>query len=373
MSLLAAIEKRNPLKIRGLEMQPMLLLVSKLIFLVLVIERYDQKLGSPFIPFVGPLDLFHDSVSYALAIKATFFLGGTLLLLNLKPRMGSVLLGLVLLLHILATRLDFKNHVLLSSMLLMLNGLHIGKGRPTFVYAQFVLIYIGACFNKVLDPDWWTGRFFQNWMENRLNVPAPVELIVSVFPPSLTYAAFGWIAMAMEALIAYFLIVPSKRRAGVWIAACFHFCTFVLSAGNLFGFFIPNLIIGFLVFRPFPRGRVASCVKGDSGPFPRCMKCLQTLLDWDNATVISKSESGAGSLTLEIGGRRFCGFSALTNGLLQMTGLFWCLFGTFSLVNLFAPYRQILIAVGFAAVAAFFFPYSDTIKCFREKYKSSGS
>ena len=103
------------------------------------------------------------------------------------------------------------------------------------------------------------------------------------------------------------------------------------------------------------------------------MKCLQTLLDWDNATVISKSESGAGSLTLDIGGRRFCGFSALTNGLLQMTGLFWCLFGTFSLVNLFAPYRQILIAVGFAAVAAFFFPYSDTIKCFREKYKSSGS
>ena len=101
MSLLAAIEKRNPLKIRGLEMQPMLLLVSKLIFLVLVIERYDQKLGSPFLPFIGPLDLFHDSVAYALAIKATFFLGGTLLLLNLKPRMGSVLLGLVLLLHIL--------------------------------------------------------------------------------------------------------------------------------------------------------------------------------------------------------------------------------------------------------------------------------
>lgn len=241
------LSKRNPAALPSEAMPPQLLLVCKLAFLVALADSYFLELDAPFLPFLQVLDAFHESTVYASTLRILFFAGGGMLLFNIAPKAGAALVGAVLLTHLLGTRLDFKNHVFITACIFLLCGLSTRERTLTLYRIQFALVYFGAALNKLLDPDWRDGRFFQNWLENRLGSPFLADIAKSTYP-DIVYASLGWITIILEAVLIVLILKPELNRGAIWIAAAFHFSTTVFTGGLTFGFFVPMLIVAFVGF-----------------------------------------------------------------------------------------------------------------------------
>lgn len=311
----------NPFRCQGTEMLPHFLLVCKLSILVVLIKGYYTELEAPFIPFVGFLDLFHGSQTYTYALRTGLFIGGGLVLFNKWPKLGATLAGSVLLIHLLGTRLDFKNHVMLTACVLLICGLAPSKYGMLLYRLQFGLIYFGATLNKILDPDWHNGVFFQNWMEARLKFPILAD-IAHATQPTLVYTAAGWITIIIEAIMLVLVLTPKYNRAAIWIGIAFHFSTTVFAAGNIFGFFVPGLLIAFLGFNE------------------------------QNETTKTHREKSSGFKEIQI-------------KLKQSTSTPWILFALFWLIHFTSPYLYVVQTLAFSACFAALFPYADTWKWLR--------
>lgn len=313
----------NPLSCQGTEMLPQLQLVCKLSFLVVLIKGYYLELEAPFIPFIHLLDLFHGSEMYTWTLRSVFFLGGGLLLFNKWPKFGATLMGSVLLIHLLGTRLDFKNHVFLTACIFLICGLAPNK-HALFIYRlQFALIYFGATLNKLLEPDWRTGHFFRNWMEERLNYPFLAD-IAHATHPTLVYAASSWSTIVIEAAMVFLILIPKYNRAAIWIAAGFHFSTTVFTGGTIFGFFVPGLLIAFLGF--------------------------------DQRNTFENKDVSNGSH-----------FEKVQKRLKQNIFTYWILFSIFWIVHLYSPHRFFVQTLLFTACYVALFPYTDTQNWLRNK------
>lgn len=316
----------NPFRCQGTEMLPHFLLVCKLSILVVFIKEYYLELEAPFIPFIGLLDLFHGSEAYTFTLRAGLFVGGGLVLFNKWPKFGATLAGSVLLIHLLGTRLDFKNHVMLTACVLLICGLAPNKYAILLYRLQLGLIYFGATLNKILDPDWRNGLFFQNWMEARLKFPILAD-IAHATHPTLVYAAAGWITIIVEATMLVLILSPQYNRAAIWLGAIFHFSTTVFAGGSIFGFFVPCLLIAFLG------------------------------LNEQNKTTAPSQD-------------KVSSFTQRQQRLKESISTPWILFTLFWLIHFFSPHLYIVQTLIFSACFAVLFPYADTWNWFRSKILS---
>src|SRR6185312_8021223 len=112
----------NPLRVTGTEMPPNLLLACKLIV----------------IAFVA-------------------------LLLNRAPHLAASVAGATILLGTVSSRIYFENNTEYTGLILLLAGLAASGDRTRLVRYQVVLLYAAAALNKLLDADWRSGQFFENW------------------------------------------------------------------------------------------------------------------------------------------------------------------------------------------------------------------
>ena len=318
------LSNRNPLSLPSGELSPHLLLVCKLAFLVLLADQYYWELEAPFLPFVAALDAFHGSMLYTALLRIGLFLGGGMLLFNLQPKAGATIVGAILFAHLLGTRLDFKNHVVLTACIFLVSGLAPRTKADFFYRIQFAIIYFGAALNKLLDADWRDGRFFQNWLENRLGSPFLADFAQATYP-EFVYASLSWITIILEILLIVLILGPKLNRGAIWVGAAFHFSTTVFTGGLTFGFFVPMLIVAFL---GFDRSR------GNGLPLPQESKLLP--------------------------------LEALQAQLKRNSALPFALLGLFWIVEHSGSIRYPIQTLGFALIYAGLFPYRDFFQWIRK-------
>ncbi|MBC2605932.1 HTTM domain-containing protein [Pelagicoccus albus] len=323
----AYLKSLNPFECRDTEMLPQLLLVCKLCFCVIVLKGYYLELEAPFLPFIAWLDVFHGSAAYTWLMRAGALGGGTMILFNIKPKVGATLLGSILLLHLLGTRLDFKNHVMLTACVFLICGLAPNSHVMRLYRWQFALLYFGAAFNKLLETDWRNGRFFQNWMENRLNSPFLSD-IAHATNPTLVYAGASWATIILEFVFVYLILDKRWNRTAIWLAAGFHFSTTVFTGGSIFGFFVPGLLIAFLGF--------------------------------DETSLVRTTPSAAKPL-----------FTQKQEAIKSSVSTYWLLFTLFWLIHLYAPYYFYTQTAVFTFCYLALFPYSDTVNWVRRNTRSN--
>ncbi len=246
----------NPVRIGGTALPANLLLLAKLILLCLFLFSEWRHFKVPFLPFVPVFDSLRSFEAFPAVLCGAFFFGAFLVFFNRSVRAGCLMVGLAVLVAILAGRIEYRNHSVIASFLLILIGLHDKQHGLALLRLQVAVIYFGAGLNKILDPDWLNGQFFEFWTHERLK-HAPYMLAASYFPPMLLSRLFSWVTIFLEFSIALGFLIPRFYTVGVWLGIFLHssIMVFTIESANLqglFAYFFPVAAASYLVFFKWP-------------------------------------------------------------------------------------------------------------------------
>lgn len=249
-------------------MQPNILLMCKLLFLLLLVNGFLGYISDPFIPFIKPIDVVITYPNiFKTAIKGLFLASGLLLLFNVNPRTMAIVLGSSLIVMLLASKPMFRNHLFICGCAFLLAGLSNKKNLPWLLYMQLSLVYFGAATNKVFEPDWWSGQFMHNWLVN--SQENQFYLSVSGLLPEMWFAKIlSWTSMFIEFTIAILLLIRKKHLLAVWAIILFHSLLYSMTLFR-FGHFFEDIVIILLIFLIWPAHKSEVCINKSAQPFFR--------------------------------------------------------------------------------------------------------
>lgn len=277
----------RPFQFEGTKMHPNVLLMCKLTVLLLSIHYIFFKIADPFIPFIPALDVFNDYPNvFKYILRTLYVLSAFALLFNIKVRTASIIVGLVVILSILASKPLFFNHAFICACALFLAGLTNDKEPPYLLIFQVSLVYFGASINKFFEPDWWSGAFMDTWLGSaREN---PVYLYLSERLPDLVLAKLlSYIAMFTEFAIAVLVLFKRTRPTTLWFIIIFHTTLFTLTSFR-FGHFLESLVIILLAFLSLPKEKLMIQYSTEKS---QVLKRFFNLLDVDKKQIWSPMAS----------------------------------------------------------------------------------
>jgi hypothetical protein len=243
----------NPLRVTGTEMPPNLLLACKLIVVAFVANGQVGRLPGHFLPFFSALDRVGSQPAYRHCLQAAFLLAAVALLLNRAPHVAAGVAGATILLGTISSRIYFENNTEYTGVILLLAGLAASGDRTRLVRYQVVLLYAAAALNKLLDADWRSGQFFENWAAVT-SLHATYHHVSSLLPHLVLAKLLAWSAICTEAALAAGFAIRRFYPYAIWLAVGYH-STLMVTAGRTFGMFYFSLLASYLAFaRPWPDG-----------------------------------------------------------------------------------------------------------------------
>lgn len=275
---------------------PNLLLAAKLMLLALWAKGYLTALPPRHLPFVQALELAGTPQQFRTALLTAIAIGAVLVVFELAPRLGCVLVGGALCLAIVGCRPLFANSRLYPACFLVLVGLYEPHLGPTLVRAQVVLLYVGAGLNKLLDPDWLDGRYFESWMRDKLHL-AYYAWLADLLPAMLLSRVLGWVTIAVELAVAVGLTRRRWWPMALRLGAAFHLLV-LLTVNMDFGAFLAASLISYLAFIEWPR-RIDVTLPAGVPPFARRVLARR------------RAVTDGDELTVEVDGRWYAGPAAL--------------------------------------------------------------
>lgn len=240
------LSRLDPLRLSGTPLPRSHLLAGRLLAVGLVIEGYVLHLPRPHLSFVPLLETMLPPPVTKGILMGTLALGLALLVVGILPRLGALLAGGALVLATLASPPLYANSRLYSGCILLLLGLWQPRSGTTMLRAQVVILYAGATLSKLLDVDWWDGRYFDVWMNGKLHNPLFAS-VAALLPPLALAKLCGWVTIAAEGFVALGLPFRRTRAAAVVAGLVFHTGALVL-AGEDFGVFFYAVTLSYLVF-----------------------------------------------------------------------------------------------------------------------------
>lgn len=279
----------RPWRCTGTAMAPNLLLMCKLLLGLILAHGFPATLGDPFLPFLAILDGFHAYPGvFAGVMKGLFLTGAILLVFNVRVREAAMTVGLVVILSLIASKPQFRNHVFIVGCLFLLAGLHRDREDPWLLRLQFALIYGGAFINKVLQADWWNGQFMHYWLHRSMRNPL-YEMLFPLLPDLGVAKVISWSVIAVELVLAVLFFLPRFTNLAVGVALAMHLGFLAIVGRRVFGHFTEDVLIAMLVFLRWPEGarRIAL---GDR--LHRVLRPVLPWLDLDRQWVVNPAPPG---------------------------------------------------------------------------------
>lgn len=255
-----------PLNFLVTDMQPNILLMCKLFFLLLCAHGFVGYIEDPYIPFIQLLDVFSNYPNvFKITLKSLFLCSGILLLFNVKPRTMSTILGCTVILILLSSKSLFRNHLFICGCALLLAGLSNKKGLPWLLYMQLSLVYFGAVTNKVFEVDWWNGHFIYNWLANAQENQLFIA-VSDLFPEMWLAKILSWSSMLIEFSIAVLILIKKRHLLVAWIILLFHSVLYTMTFFR-FGHFYEDIVIILFIFLIWPKGNLLVYLNEDISLF----------------------------------------------------------------------------------------------------------
>jgi hypothetical protein len=274
----------NPIRCRGTQLPANLVIVAKVVIICFILFAEWRHFKIPFLPFLSIFDLARPFESFSVVLCVCFFSGSFLVLFNRSVRAGCLMVGLATIIAILAARFEYRNHAVFASFILILIGLHNEKHGLALIRLQVAIVYFGAGLNKILDPDWLNGQFFEFWTHERLK-HAPYMLISSYFPPMMLSQWFSWITIFLEFSIAIGFLIPRVYLLSIWLGIFLHGSILIFTVDSrylwgLFDYFFPVAVTSYLAFFKWPEtsGNIQYDLRH---PFSVWLKKASEWIDWD--------------------------------------------------------------------------------------------
>ena len=297
----------NPLRFDSPELPTELLILAKVLALVLLLTNHVKILPDPWLPFVPGIDLL-PAVPFQRTLQAVFVVSALAVLLNRRVRLASLILGGSILLAVVSSKAYYGNNKTFCGLMLFFTGLHVPGGRPWPLRWQLGITYFGAGLNKLLDGDWHTGIFFENWAVNRLHQPWYIALD-SWLPPMALARLMCWTTIATELGVVPAIFIPKLYPLAIYANILFQ-AGLMLFTGTTFTLFFYAMSAASLAFVTWPKGPLPVQYDADCGFASRARRLLQ-LCDLERMFLWTPRNSGADWMSLSIGDKIYSGFRAL--------------------------------------------------------------
>ncbi len=253
----------NALRCDGTDLPEPLLLMAKLIVLSILLTSEWRALPDPFVPFLPFFDLFHNTALFRWGLKIALLGSIAALLFNRWVRTACTVAGSVFLIGMLASRPYFTNNRMFTGCILLFLGLYQPRQQPWGLRLQIVLVYIGAALNKLLEPTWRNGQFFQYW--SGIYVKEPLYFwAASLLPEKGMALLMSWSTMMIECLLAIGFLVRRFWSKAIWLGLLFHAASVFLT-NRTFGMFIVAIPASYLAFAAWPHEPLLVLYDGDCG------------------------------------------------------------------------------------------------------------
>jgi hypothetical protein len=110
---------------------------------------------------------------------------------------------------------------------------------------QIALLYIGASTNKMIDPDWWNGNYFDFFFRDIFDV----ALYQSLVPENSLVVAqsFGIATILTELILGIAVLIPKITRLTIVLGMGFHISMLVITSGQLSNHFFYIMGASFLL------------------------------------------------------------------------------------------------------------------------------
>jgi predicted DCC family thiol-disulfide oxidoreductase YuxK len=274
-----ALAAWNPLKCSGTALPVNLLLCAKLIALTLLITGHVRLLPAPFLPFIPILDSLPPA-AFQHTLQAAFVISAVALLFNRSVRLSSLILGGTILLGVLASKAYYGNNKTFCGCILVLIGLYQPGRQPWLLRYQLVIVYLGAGLNKLLDADWRSGVFFENWAVHRLHQPVYLT-IAHLLPPMALARIMSWMTIGTELGLSVVFQIRRLYRWGIYASLLLH-SGMLFFTGTTFTMFFYAMSASMLVFVEWPSQPLIVLFDGECG-LCRTVRRWMEKLDFDGA------------------------------------------------------------------------------------------
>ncbi len=252
----------NPLRCGGTALPVNLLIMAKAIAIALLLTNHVRLLPDPFLPFIPGLDRI-PPLLFQRTLQVVFLSSALALLFNRSVRASAFILGATMILSVLASKAYYGNNKTFCGFILFLTGLYQPGRDPWMLRLQLVLVYFGAGSNKLLDADWRSGVFFDNWAINRLHQPLYMA-VASIVPRMLLAQAISWFTIATELGLSGLLLIRKFFPVGIWLSVLLH-SGMLLFTGSTFTMFFYAMTASMLAFVSWPQAPLAVIYDGDCG------------------------------------------------------------------------------------------------------------
>jgi len=293
------ISSLNPFRISGTALPPNLLLMAKLVVVGLFLKDYHFSFPDVFAPFFGFLEWAPD-VWYRRAFKVAFLIAAGGLMFNRAVRTNCILIGCLFLIATLSSKVYYRNAQVFVGLLFLLTGLQERGRPPVLVWWQLAVMYFGSGLNKLLEPDWRSGRYFDYFL-TAIYGSTIYETIVPVFPAYTVAAAMCWWVITAELGAGMLFLWRRFHYVAIWLAASVHCGAAVLVVGD-YGIFLAAVLASYLSIVRWPNHLELRC--GSS----RAVKALRQLCGGANVVVVA--DSNQRNFILNQDGRTYTGWQA---------------------------------------------------------------
>src|SRR6185312_11695997 len=302
------------------DLPPNLVLMAKLIVLGLLLQR-NLPLSSHFLPFLPIFDRMGSPAVFHALLVLVFLSATAALFLSRWVRAASLVLGLTILISILASRPTFSNNLTYCGALLFLIGLQPTNDEPRLLRLQVVLLYFGAGLNKLLDPDWRSGRFFEYWF-GHIHSHGWYLRFASHMPPLLVSKLMSWASICTELGLSVMLLFRNAYSAAIWIGLAFH-TTMLVMTNLTFRMYYFAACASYLAFVTWPQAPLTVvydrnctfCATArrfyEQIDLERRCNWMPSLQAGDSPQLGAEGSLLPGSLRLRVGDRQYHGFAAL--------------------------------------------------------------
>ncbi|MEX2263602.1 MAG: DCC1-like thiol-disulfide oxidoreductase family protein [Bryobacteraceae bacterium] len=263
----------NPFRCGGTALPIPLLLMVKLVALTLLLTNHVRLLPDPFLPFIPGLDLLLPPLVFQRILQTVFVASALALLFNRWVRASSLVLGLTILLAVVSSKAYYGNNKTFCGCLLFLTGLYEPKRGTLLLRWQLIVVYFGAGLNKILDADWRSGLFFENWAANRLRHGLYMQA-AALLPPLALAKIMCWSTIIVELTLSPAFAIRRAWPLAIWINILFH-SALLLFTGSTFTMFFYAMNASVLAFISWPQNRLLVIYDGDCGFCTRTRRFLE--------------------------------------------------------------------------------------------------
>jgi hypothetical protein len=299
----------NPLRCTGTGMPTNLAIMVKVLAIAVLVTNHVRLLPDPWLSFIPAIDAL-PPVLFQKTIQVVFVLSALAIIFNRRIQWASLTIGATMLLAVVSSKAYYGNNKTFCALMFFLAGLY-KPGGPPFIRWQLALTYFGAGLNKLLDPDWQTGVFFEFWSAHKLHEQA--YLALDALLPKLWLGRFMcWLTIVTELGVVPSLLIPRLYFWGALLNILFQ-CGLCLFVGNTFTLFFYGMNAASFAFVTWPSSQMTVSYKpGRDAMLGRFL----TWIDLDHRlawTPLEESASVTGAIPLKLvaEGKSYAGLNAL--------------------------------------------------------------